>query len=66
MSKITSKQDEGNIEMSSPGVAKGTRLDPPCPEDYHTAVVDMETNDLFKSNGSKKVQRFNPYPEYIE
>ena len=47
--KITSKQDEGNIEMSSPDVTTGTRLEPPWSEDYHTTVEDMETNDLLKS-----------------
>ena len=52
--------------MSSPDVTEDIGLEPPWSEDYHTTVVDMETNDLFKSNGSKKVQRFNPYPEYIE
>ena len=30
-------------------MVKGTRLEPPWPEDYHTAVEDMETNDLLKS-----------------
>ena len=33
--KIDSKQDETNIEMSSPGVTKDTRLETPWSEDYH-------------------------------
>ena len=35
--------------MSSPGVSKDTRLESTWSEDYHTSVVDMETNDLLKS-----------------
>ena len=35
--------------MSSSDVAKDTRLEPPWSEDYHTSVVDKETNDLLKS-----------------
>ena len=35
--------------MSSPDVTEDIGLEPPWSEDYHTTVVDMETNDLLKS-----------------
>jgi hypothetical protein len=30
-------------------VVKGNRPVPPWPEDYHTSVAELETNDLLKS-----------------
>ena len=35
--------------MSSPSVVKGNRPVPPWPQDYHTSVAVLETNDILKS-----------------
>ena len=50
-------QDERNIEMSSSGVVKDTRLETSWSEDYHSTVEDMETNDLLKSTVPEESQK---------
>ena len=44
-----SANDRKDIEMSSPGGAKGHRQEQPLPEDYNTPVPEMETNHILKS-----------------
>ena len=45
--KCPKKQENSRNGVSS-GVGKGTRHVPVLPKDYHTAVAELETNDLLK------------------
>ncbi len=48
-------QNRGNSRNVSPGVGKRTRHVPAFPKDYHTAVAEMETNDLLTVRSQRRL-----------